>query len=648
MSDQVGICGEGLLRAAIAGTLADRGVPVEPHLTTGPVTSMLVVARDTWDIRDHQLVRERATEAGIPWLPVWTELGEVLLGPMELPAAPGCVECARQRRRRLRQDRLSRRTLWRVHREELLTRPSLLLTELAAGLVGQLVAGEVNRFVGQGQALTRCHQYRLELATLALSRHRFLPDPACSVCGGLPDDEPESARLRLPVTNADRPGSYRARSLSGQLPALMDTYVDEQLGLVRSLTGWSGGGLVTTTAPVGGRAGGSTTGYGMASSFEQSRLAAVLEALERYASVPGGRRSVVEGSFQDLAERALDPRDLGLYPPQWYEQPGFPFARFDPRRSYRWVWGWSFGRAAPVLVPEHCAYYGLTHDRTAGAPFVYEISNGCALGSGLAEAILYGIVEVAERDAFLLTWYARLPAAEFDLSGAEDPRTRLLAATLRAETGYRLAAFDITTEVGIPVVWAVARNPEPGDGRPAVACAAGAHLNPEAALHRAFRELGPTLAGLLRRYREPGQAARARAMVDDPELVREMEDHALLYCDPEAARRLEFLGGSTRRRRTPPAGFASDDLRENVNEAVGRFLDSGMDVVVVDQTTAEHRAGGFACVKVLIPGTLSMTFGHRLRRVHGLPRLWEVPHQLGYRAGPLAPEEVNPDPHPFP
>jgi ribosomal protein S12 methylthiotransferase accessory factor len=43
-----------------------------------------------------------------------------------------------------------------------------------------------------------------------------------------------------------------------------------------------------------------------------------------------------------------------------------------------------------------------------------------------------------------------------------------------------------------------------------------------------------------------------------------------------------------------------------------------------------------------------MTFGHHHRRTVGLPRLLTVPQVLGYRREPLAVEELNPDPHPFP
>ncbi|MFE2225531.1 YcaO-like family protein [Streptomyces kronopolitis] len=148
-------------------------------------------------------------------------------------------------------------------------------------------------------------------------------------------------------------------------------------------------------------------------------------------------------------------------------------------------------------------------------------------------------------------------------------------------------------------------------------------------------------------------------MVDDPDLVREMRDHALLYCHPAAFDRFSFLlgdGGETEAGGRPvEEAFAHatcrprhQDMRDDLAEAVARFTDRGLDVIVVDQTTDEHRAGGLACAKVIVPGLLPMTFGHRMRRTHGLPRLLRLPAELGRRAAPLTAEEINPHPHPFP
>lgn len=73
-----------------------------------------------------------------------------------------------------------------------------------------------------------------------------------------------------------------------------------------------------------------------------------------------------------------------------------------------------------------------------------------------------------------------------------------------------------------------------------------------------------------------------------------------------------------------------------------------LEVIVVNQTTAEMRRNGLHCVKVLIPGMLPMTFGHHLTRLTGLERVLRVPAELGYVKQPLTPEQLNPHPHPFP
>lgn len=141
-------------------------------------------------------------------------------------------------------------------------------------------------------------------------------------------------------------------------------------------------------------------------------------------------------------------------------------------------------------------------------------------------------------------------------------------------------------------------------------------------------------------------------MVDDPALVTTMADHSLLYAHPAAFARLDFLTGTTETRSVAelgqPTGFANADLRDDLGELLRRFLSTGLDVVVVDQTTPEHRAGDLFCVKVIVPGMLPMTFGHDFRRVDGIPRLYRVPRLLGYVDEPLTPADINPDPHPFP
>ncbi|GAA4092769.1 TOMM precursor leader peptide-binding protein [Nonomuraea soli] len=638
---EVALVGHGLMYDAIAAHLAT-GRKVACHGTAahvGGAPDLLIAADDSWNTARTAQTRAAATALAVPWLRVRAELGQVVIGPMETPGVPGCVSCAERRRRRVRADQAGHRAIWRRHGEVLRERPSSWVTPLAATQVAELVAAEVASLSGGATPRTSLALLMVDLERLDVGVHPFLPDAFCGTCGDAPDDTAELADLVLEPRRMHRERSFRTRDVTQDLEEL---YVDKVCGLVGSISEWTAGVMAVASAGVGGRDG-EVTGYGRAETRAAARRTAVLEGLERYGGAPGARRPSVRASFAEVAGHALDPRTLGLYPPERYRLPGFRYRPFDVDETYTWVWGYSFARKEPILVPESCAYYQNGHE------LVYEISNGCALGGSIEEAVLHGVLEVAERDAFLLTWYCRMPAPRIDISGVADRRLRLQHACVEAETGYDVSFHDISVEQRIPCVWAVAVNPR-DDGRAATISAAGSSPDPERAIANALSEVAASIAPAGEKYDE--HAEQARRMVDEPALVKEMEDHALLYAHPAAARRLDFLTRAPGRRRPADIGdtrgFSGTDLTSVLNETVGRYLETGLDVIVIDQTGTEHRAGGLACVKVLIPGTLSMTFGHDYRRLHDLPRLLTVPRLLGHRDRDLAPEELASDPHPFP
>lgn len=582
-------------------------------------------------------LRSACRRADVCWLPVRAELGRVLVGPVQTPGVPGCLTCLELRRSRARVSPDAYDAAWR----RVGPGPSSWLHHLAADAVAALATGAA---WPSGVLLA------VELAGLSVRRHRVLPDPMCPVCGELPEDSEQAATLVLSTRPKPDPDTHRTRALAAELDALMATYVDDETGVVHSVNPGTVGRLVVAGAPVRLRPTNDfEPGFGRSRSYRSSMLTALLEALERYGGVePGGRRTVVRASFADLAGRAIDPRTFGVHPDESYRLPGFPCRRFTEDEVCKWVWGYSFSRGGPVLVPEKYAYYSTTRAESDDRPFMWEMGNGCALGSCPEEAILHGLLEVAERDAFLMTWYARLPVPRIDLAGATDRWLPLQAAAITTETGYQVRVFDTTLEHAIPTVWAMAVRPDDtGADGPKVVCAGGSGLTLQAAVRGALSELGPIVIAVGERF--PRERDRARRLVDDPALVTGMAEHCLLYGRPEAYERLRFLERSPRRGELPEHGrFRAADLREDLTTMVSGVTAAGMDVIVVDQTTAEHRAGGFCCVKVIVPGAVPITFGHRNRRLDGLPRLRTVPQLLGYATAALSDSDLNPHPHPFP
>jgi ribosomal protein S12 methylthiotransferase accessory factor len=464
------------------------------------------------------------------------------------------------------------------------------------------------------------------------------------MCGTLPDDTPELAQIRLQSSPKVNGNSYRSRSMDELKTVLVKDYLDPRTGLMN-------GKMQDFRLPFADVLvnmplfEGNEGVAGRTNSYDISELTAILEGLERYCGIePRGKRTVVRDSYRHLEHNSLNPTSVGVHESEQYEMPHFPFKKFNPDAPMDWVWGYSFLQERPILIPKLLAYYSLS----SGEGFVYETSNGCALGGSLEEAIFHGIMEVVERDSFLLTWYAKLPLPRLNLCSANDPELQLMTDRIHEVAGYDLHFFNSTMEHGIPSVWAVAKNRRPSGVN--IICAAGANPDPVKAVKSSIYEL----AGMMFRDDEKLETNRQKyeRMLQNPFEVRTMEDHGMLYGLKEAEERLNFLLEDHGPLRTfaeefeePPVNL---DLTDDLQDILLKFRSLNLDVIVVDQTTPATKRNGLFCVKVIIPGMLPMTFGHHLTRVQGLKRVLTVPVQLGFAAKPLTYEQLNPFPHPFP
>ncbi|WSL80859.1 TOMM precursor leader peptide-binding protein [Kitasatospora sp. NBC_01266] len=495
----------------------------------------------------------------------------------------------------------------------------------------------------------------LDLETLRVSGFPLLPDAQCPHCDPRIDDSAEAARLTLTSRPKHARDDFRQRRIEEyelSLPAFVNP-VAGMLGpsvvpdLVSTTTSSAIGCFTLRSGSYLREAfwGGHTAGY------RTSTEVGLLEGLERFAGMrPRGRRTTVFASLDELRERGerlLDPRAVGLYSDEFHRlQP--QIRPFTPERAIPWVWGWSLRDEQPLLVPEILTYYhapgGLTNR------FVQESSNGCASGGCLEEAVYFGLMEVIERDAFLLAWYGQLALPELDPQASRRPETRAMVDRLEMY-GYRARFFDTRISFPIPVVTAVAERIDGGLGR--LCFGAGASLDPEAALAAGLCEIATDAVNLRRRTAR--QEARLRAMAADFDQVRVLHDHPLLYGLPQMAGYADFLLRE-RGTRTAPASMATGaraihpgtDLREDLRTCVTAVTASGFDVIAIDQTMPEQRALGLHTASVLVPGLLPIDFGHHRQRALTMPRLRTAPREAGLRERDLRPEDLNPAPHPFP
>ncbi|ULL13570.1 bacteriocin biosynthesis protein SagD [Paenibacillus sp. H1-7] len=652
MKKRIVIAGDGSLSDYVGEELSRQeveGIRLRmDQLTDGlpDEAGLALLLQEGWQPQAVQHAEERFSAARIPWLRGAVVLGEGVIGPWVIQGEPGCPQCTDSRRLMAGRERREMQSLLQALAAQGGTQRDVWAAPIGLLHMAKLIAAEVREALNGLSGKRKGRLMRVNLLTLETSSHTVLPDSLCPACSRPVDDTPEQARMELRPSPKLKADSFRTRSMDELQAVLGRDYVDHRAGLLN-------GSMVDLTSPFADASvnlpllSEDVGAAGRTHSYAVSGSTAILEGLERYSSLqPRSKRTVVYGSYRELAEQALNPLTVGVHSKEQYALPNYPFRPFDPEETTPWVWGYSFLQERPILVPESLAYYSMG----CGSQFVFESSNGCALGGSLEEAILYGILEVAERDSFLMAWYAQLPLPRLDLGSAADLELQQMIDRLETVAGFEVMFFNSTMEYGIPSVWGIARNKREEGAR--LICAAGAHPDPLRAVKGALHELGgmmPSLDMKLQANRED-----AVRMLRDSSQVKSMEDHSLLYGLPEAEQRLGFLldGGSkplkfeeafplTGRRNTT-------DLTDELVGVLQRFNRLNLDVVAIDVTAPELARNKLHCVKVLIPGTLPMTFGHHYTRLAGLDRVFRVPMELGFTKQPLTPGQLNPFPHPFP
>lgn len=258
------------------------------------------------------------------------------------------------------------------------------------------------------------------------------------------------------------------------------------------------------------------------------------------------------------------------------------------------------------------------------------VTTGFAAHPDRRAAALNALLEIVERDAFMLTWLARLPARRLDLDDSADARIRDLVSRL---TAARLApsAVALPTDVPVAVVLAVLHDGR-GD-RPALAVGAAARASAADAAIAALTEA----FACWRYVRRLSSVRRPPASAAD----LDRDGRLLWWAQPERWPDVAWLlDGPGAAIETAPA----EDAGATLDRLTAWCHDANEDAVVVDLLDgALTRKLGHHAVAVVAPGFHPMHVDET-RPARWSRRLTTVPRALGF--GP--PGTLNALPHPFP
>ena len=617
----IAAAGENELKEA----LRNLGVQVveEPgHLT-------IVLVGDYLDRRLAEFNREQL-KAKRDWLLVQLSGIFPMVGPIFSPGKSACWTCLADR---MKWNHQVKAFLDRTGARRVAASP-LDRSVLGAGGIS-LAAIEIGKAIASGfRTDLHHHVVSLDMMGSAINRHYVPARPQCTSCGSQelhdPDRTPLPIRLRAGGKVVVTSGGYRSVP-PGETVARYRKHVSPLTGVVSHLD------RIKSEQPLDAsfiarhnfsprpetvdalQAGLSGDSYGKGSIAEQGEASALMEAIERYCGIFQGDEIRVMRRFAYFPPgEAILPNDILLYSESQFlegtegagcagdEAPG----RFNPDVETEWSPVWSLRDERFKYVPTGLLYFFHEFDSPNR---ISADSNGCAAGNTIEEAILQGFLELVERDAYAIWWYNRLGVPEIDLDKVGDSYVRDLRAEFAAR-GRSVWALDITSDLGIPAIVAIAHWEEQGHER--IEVAAGAHFDPRIATLRAMTELNQFLA-IDQMRRRPNQESDDYG--DEPLPLRR---HAYMRSQGKVS-----FGRSRFRK------FASLDRREQVLSCVKLAKRFGYDFLVLDQTRPDVEV---PVVRVIVPG-----LRHFYRRF-GPGRLYDVPVTLGLRKRPVREANLNP------
>ena len=208
---------------------------------------------------------------------------------------------------------------------------------------------------------------------------------------------------------------------------------------------------------------------------EQAKASAVMEAMERYSAELREDDEIIYGTFAEAEENGLtlDPEDMIL-----------PLRTMNyDNETIAWYRAFELFRGEEIWVPACAVFHPYFPDGDLQL-FRYH-TNGIASGNTMEEAILHGLFELIERDAWSICEYRE--KANADIIADEGSLCSQLIKKFN-DRGVEIHLKDLTSDIGIPTIGAAADDVATKDPE-LLSIGVGTHLNPEIAAVRALTEV---------------------------------------------------------------------------------------------------------------------------------------------------------------
>ena len=590
----------------------------------------------------HHWLNQAATELGKPALFTEVENHLCRIGPLVIPGQTACYMCYRMRTIACADDFTDAMTYEMYLNQK--KNPGLSDRGFFPGVLhhaGSVVASEVIKVMLALDAPLASWMLEFNALSYESKKHYVQQKHDCPVCRKKKEWSRKHHSLEELLESTVPPGSLEAHK---------ETFISPLTGIIKQLAivpkdpdepkiPYVYGVALANHSFLAKEHGGEEGCSGKGLTLARAEISALGEAVERYSGACYQAKEIYLSAYQDITKSKLDPTELVLFRDEQYA--GLTYAPFQPDEAMGWVSGYSLVRDAHVEIPAISVFMNYKI-HTPQENICAVTSNGLAAGATLLNAVLSASLEVIERDAFMITWCNKLPCQRIDPFSHPEKEIRDYC-TSYGRRGVELRLYKLPTDLPVHVFMGIGYQLA-GDDGPCVVVGLGADFDAAAAAKSALLEIGQIRPSLKQRMRSPEAKARLEELLENPGLVKELEDHDLLYSSRKMVHAFDFLF------ERPIEAFNWETNEEENGTRLTRLVDvlksKNSDLIYYNLTPPEMERLGLFTVRVIIPDMQPIHFGHENIRLGG-KRLYELPQRLGLKSSVTTPAELNENPHPL-
>ena len=223
---------------------------------------------------------------------------------------------------------------------------------------------------------------------------------------------------------------------------------------------------------------------------DHAKASAMMEGFERYSAERQSSDESIISSLNDI-DNNIDPKSLNL--PKELE-------RVDINDWYlEWSLAHDIISDEDYYIPTNAVYHPYNPKDNAKSLFKSN-TNGLASGNILEEALLHGMFEVIERDAWSIFELTHKNYSQINLESIESDVINDIIDKFESE-GIKIKLMDFTADIKIPTIAASADDTVTKDAG-LLTLGIGTHLDPEVAILRALTEVAQSRATQINGARE--------------------------------------------------------------------------------------------------------------------------------------------------